>query len=157
LKHTNRIKSISETGMKEPSEEIIKFFIREIDMGKVTQSVLEKFKPIAKKALGQCQTDLVNERLDSAITAGEQAKEEEETETTPEEPERKIITTEEELEAYFIIKTICKQLVDPKRITHKDTLSYFSVLLDSKSTKWICRLFLEGARKYLAFPTEDKS
>lgn len=160
LKYTNRIKSIFDSELKDPSEEFARFFIREIYSGKATQNVIERFKPIIKKALGQYLNELINDKLKTAIEntiSKEQEKQAEPAEEEPETPERKIITTEEELEAYFIIKSICKQAVDPKRITHKDTLSYFSVLVDNNTWKWICRLFLEGSKKYLVLPNEDKT
>lgn len=160
LKYTNRIKSIFDNEIKEPSDEFSRFFIHEIYNGKATQNVIERFKPIIKKALGQYLNELINDKLKTAIEntiSKEQEKQPEPTVDTSETPEKKIITTEEELEAYFIIKTICKQAVDPKRITHKDTLSYFSVLLDNNTWKWICRLLLEGSKKYLILPNEDKT
>lgn len=42
---------------------------------------------------------------------------------TPDSSESKIVTTEEELEAYFIIKSLLKDVVDLQDITYKDTES----------------------------------
>ena len=42
--------------------------------------------------------------------------------------ESKIVTTEEELEAYFIIKNLLKDVVDLQDITYKDTESYINIL-----------------------------
>ena len=39
----------------------------------------------------------------------------------------------------------CK--IKPERITYKDTRSYFNVLLDGKTTKPICRLYLQSSKK----------
>lgn len=157
LKYTNSIKSIYDNELKDPSDEFIRFFIRGIYTGKATQNVVDRFKPIVKKALGQYLNELINDKIKVAIENTIAKEQEKQEEVLAEEPERKIITTEDELEAYFIIKTICKQCVDPKRITHKDTLSYFSILLDNNSWKWVCRLYLDGNKKYLVFPKEDKT
>lgn len=158
LKYTNRIKDMFDSELKDPSEDFLRFFLREIYNGKVTQSVLERFKPIVKRALGQYFNELMNEKLKTAIdNTISKEQEKESSEEQPEIPDKKIITTEDELEAYFIVKTICKTLVDPRRISHKDTLSYFSVLLDNNTWKWICRLFLDGSKKYFILPNEDKS
>lgn len=54
------------------------------------------------------------------------------------------------------MKTILHDVVDPKRITFKDTLSYFGILLDGNTWKWICRLYVEGSKKYIVFPRNDK-
>lgn len=62
----------------------------------------------------------------------------------------------EELEAFFVVKSICREIVESKRITYKDTLSYFTILLDNNTWRWICRLYLNGNKKYLSLPSGDK-
>ena len=67
-----------------------------------------------------------------------------------------IITTEEELEAYFIIKNLLDDTTDIHNVTYKDTESYFSVLYKGNTRKWICRLRLTENMKYLVVPDEAK-
>jgi hypothetical protein len=43
------------------------------------------------------------------------------------------------------------------RIVHRDTQSYFGILLDNNNRKPICRLHLNGNNKYLGLINEDKS
>lgn len=55
----------------------------------------------------------------------------------PDSNESKIVTTEEELEAYFIIKNLLKDVVDLQDITYKDTESYINILYKKNTRKWI--------------------
>lgn len=74
----------------------------------------------------------------------------------PDSNESKIVTTEEELEAYFIIKNLLKDVVDLQDITYKDTESYINILYKKNTRKWICRLRLTDTVKTLIVPDEEK-
>lgn len=154
LKYTNKIKSLFEVELKEPKDEFIKYFIREIYTGKATQNVVDKFKPIVKKALNQYINDLMNEKIKAAFETSEAETDPISEEETDE--KKTIVTTAHELEAFFLIKSICREILEPKRITYKDTLSYFTILLDNNTWKWICRLYLNGNKKYIGIPSDDK-
>ena len=55
-----------------------------------------------------------------------------------------------------MVKTIVADIVDPSRITIRDTQSYCGVLLDDNNRKTICRLRFNAASvKYLALLDED--
>lgn len=71
------------------------------------------------------------------------------------ENKHKILTTVEELEAYAIIKSILRNNIDLSHITYKDTESYFGILFDNNTRKWICRLYINV--KILTLPNEDKT
>jgi hypothetical protein len=161
LKYTNKIKTAFDAEIKDPSEEIVKYFIRDVYSGRATQSAIEKFKPIVKRAFSQYLSELMNDKIKTAIdntisVETDSAKKTEEEEIPSETDDRKIITTEEELEGYFIVKSICREVADTKRITHKDTLSRFNVLFDNNSWKCICRLYLNGKKKYIGIFKDDK-
>ena len=71
-------------------------------------------------------------------------------ESGAEEVNSRIETTEEELEGFYIVKTIVREVVVPDRIGHQDTINYRSVVLNDSSRKPICRLhFNSDRRKYL--------
>ena len=67
-----------------------------------------------------------------------------------------VVTTNEELEAYFLIKTILKQKVPVEDITYKDTERYMNVLYKGNIRNWVCRLVLTESRKYILIPDENK-
>lgn len=67
-----------------------------------------------------------------------------------------INTTEEELEAYFIVKNLLSEIVPIQEITYKDTESYINILYKANTRKWICRLKLTETQKLLIVPDENK-
>ena len=88
----------------------------------------------------------------------EEKKEFKEEETPmPLEEESKIITTEEEMESFFIVKSILRSTVDIQRVAYRDTQSYFGILLDDNNRKPICRLYFNSqSKKYLATFDKDR-
>ena len=64
----------------------------------------------------------------------------------------KIITTQEELDGFAIIKAILYKTIPVNKIYYRDTVSYFGILYDNKNYKWICRLKVEKAIKYIILP-----
>lgn len=70
--------------------------------------------------------------------------------------ERNIVTTPEELEAYFVVKNILKDMVPISDIAYRDAESYFNVLYKDNRNKWICRAVLTDTQKYLLIPDKDK-
>ena len=58
-----------------------------------------------------------------AIPAAEKNKDESES-GEEERPESRIVTTQEEIEAYYIIKSILRSNIDTQRVVMRDTISY---------------------------------
>ncbi len=77
-------------------------------------------------------------------------------ELSDEEIKNCIMTTEEELEGYFTVKSIVREVVDSDRIVHRDTIRYMSVVLDNDRRKPICRLHFNRPTKYLGLFNEEK-
>lgn len=68
----------------------------------------------------------------------------------------KVITTDEELEGYHIVVAILRRKIDKERVVHRDTQSYFGILLDDNNRKPICRLHLNGNTKYISLFDKEK-
>lgn len=165
LKYSNEFKEILANELQSPTDDFLKFFLKRTYSGKQTQNVIERFKPILKKSLNNYISELMNEKIKQALNA-EEVKEEakaaepvkEETDSTVEvDKAKEIITTDEELEGYFVVKNMLKGLVDMNDITYRDTISYFNVLYKDNGRKWICRLVLRDNKKTLILPKEDKT
>nr|WP_302598151.1 type I restriction endonuclease [uncultured Cellulosilyticum sp.] len=159
LKYSNEIKSLFAAQLQSPSDEFTKLFLSTIYSGMKTQNVIEKFRPIVKKALNQFITETMNEKLKTVLDSSSPQEKEESVEQDEEgsiQTNTKIITTPEELEAFFLIKNILKDTVSIDDITYKDTESYFAVLYKGKPTKWICRLILTDTQKVIVIPDENK-
>jgi hypothetical protein len=163
LKYTREIKRILRTELSAPSEEFARFFASQVYAGRMTQAVREQFKDIVERAFKQFISERINERLQSALaqeptTPETGPAEAEESEPKPDEgSESRIVTTEEELEGYYLVKSILHEVVDPSRIFHRDTISYMGILLDDNNRKPICRFFFNSEKKkYLGLFDENK-
>jgi hypothetical protein len=159
LKYSNLIKAVLLNDMDNPSDEFIKYILSYVHEGARTQPIIEKFKPIIKKSFTLLINDIVNKKISSAlIPDGEQHTEEsqEELEDVSTEKESKIVTTEEELQSYYIIKAMVGDEVDIKHITFRDVESYFGVLFDDSNRKPICRLQYTKTQMNIQIPTLEK-
>jgi len=149
LKYTNEIRNIILTELNEPSDDFTRFFARQVYPTMVTAKVLEQFKGLVKRSFSQFINDAISERLKSALQV-QQQQENQPAEAEPEEDEEaRIVTTEEELEAFYIVRAILRQSIDVKRVVHRDTQSYMGILMDDNNRKPICRLHFNGRKKTL--------
>ena len=164
LKYSNEFKQFFAAELQNPSDELIKHFLNLIYKGIKTQNVIEKFRPIVKKSLNQYITEMMNDKIKNALKTESDTEDSSnstkvpDSESEKEEPRKahKIVTTQDELEAYFIVKNLLKDTVSPHEITFKDTESYISILYKNNVRKWICRLILTPTQKILNLPGENK-
>lgn len=167
LKYVHEFKDVFTQQLNEPSDDFIRFFLQGCYSGAKTQNVLEKFRPVLQKALNDYISETMNDKIKTALggsggSVSIQDSRPPETETSAETPtgEEKrtpnIVTTEEELEAYFIVKNLLSETADIHDITYKDTESYINILYKANSRKWICRLRLTDNVKTLLIPDENK-
>ncbi|MBO0789411.1 MAG: hypothetical protein J2P36_00450 [Ktedonobacteraceae bacterium] len=121
---------------------------------------------MTKRAFAQLMNERIAERLRSAMGESD-APEETNGETdqpndlrsvavTPESAS-KIVTTEDELQAYYIVKAIVCAVMDTERIVYRDTQNYFGILCDDNNRKPICRLHFNGKQKYIGLMNTEKS
>lgn len=158
LKYTTAIKNIIIAESKEPSEDFIKFFTKQVYSGRLSKDIIEQFADIVKRAFSQFTNDYVNNRLKQAITPDVPIVEaEQEQNEQPEIKESKVITTEEELQGYYIVKAIVAGKVDLSRIVYRDAQSYFAILFDDNNRKPVCRLHFNGCKKYIGVFDKDKN
>ncbi|MBT2693833.1 type I restriction endonuclease [Bacillus sp. ISL-55] len=162
LKYLNKLKSYLNEQVETPTEEFVRFMISQIYEGVKTKNTLEKFEPIIKKAFKQFINELVNDKLNAALkttNTDEEAQKEaaatSETILVKDEPQ--IATTEEEIEGFAIIKILIKDTLAEERISYRDNLSYFNILLDNSIRKWICRLGFNSSNKYIQFNDDERT
>jgi hypothetical protein len=158
LKYTNELKYLLNQELTNPTPDFVKHFARQVYPSVITAKVLEQFTNLTKKSIQQHISDLITERLKSALSKeDEKVKEEVAIQTESQKiEESKVLTTDEELEGFMIVKTILRQKVNVSRITHRDAQSYFAILLDDNNRKTICRLYLNGSKKFLATLDQQK-
>jgi len=160
LKYTKEIKKILLDQMNNPDENFVRFFASQIYPKKLTQSVKDQFRVITKHAFHQFINDRVNDRLKSALEDDDKDSNnsdlDESSISDKDEQIERIITTEEELEGYFIVKSILRETIDIKRIVIRDHINFCNILLDDTIRKPICRMHFNKDQKRLGLFNEQK-
>jgi hypothetical protein len=155
LLYTKEIKRLLAEQLTNPSPDFVKFFVGQVYSGRMTATVIDKFNEITKQSLKEFINERITDRLKSAMDNGidvsspklpddNEPKNEAEEETIEDDG---IVTTEEELEGFYIVKSILREVINTARIQYKDTKSYFGINLDGKVTKTICRLRFTETKK----------
>lgn len=155
LKYLNQIKADLAVEFANPSDEFVKYFTKKAYPGTVTQKVLEQFKTITKKACTIFVSDVINDRLKSALDS-EHKKEEPLTTSTDINQGPDIETTDDEIMGCMIIKSILSEKVDSKRVDMRDAQSYCAILLDENNRKPICRFYFTDKKKSIAIIDDKK-
>lgn len=155
LKYTKEIKKQIDDELQNPSAEFVKLFANKVYSGRLTEKVMEEFKELVQKGFNQFISEKINDRLNAALNKEAQKQKEEQIEVILEE-ENRVTTTEEEMEAYRIVVAILRRKLHINRIVHRDTQSYFGILLDDNNRKPLCRLHLNGSKKYISLFHDNK-
>lgn len=160
LKYIGGIRRIIASQVKEPSDEWVRFFVSRVYDGRSTQRIIDQFRPLVAKALSQYVGDQVNSRLKTAL--GDDDVTSSDTVVAPEAApspapaaedssvpqaqatDSEIVTTEEELEGFNIVRAIAVSEVAPERVVHRDAKAYMAILLDDNNRKPLLRLNLNG-------------
>lgn len=163
LKYNKEIKKIMLEEMNNPTDAFVRHFAKQIHSGVLTAKVMEQFTGIVKKALNQYVSDLISDRLKSALNNEAKRETTDIVSSTPEldaalptETDSKIVTTDLEKEAFYVVRSILRTKFDINRIVYRDAQSYFSVLVDDNNRKPVCRLFLEGTKKSMVLFDENR-
>jgi hypothetical protein len=152
LKYTREIKRLLAEQMENPSDEFVKFCASKVFDGPLTPSRREYFHGLTKRGFSLLVSERINERLKSAMTGAADIRD-----VGPEaENEGQVETTAEELEGFYIVKSLLRDMVDTNRIVHRDTQSYMGILLDDNNRKPIARLHFNRSRKYLGTFDENR-
>lgn len=154
LKYSNLIKGVLTKEFDSPSDDFVRFIISSVYDGQKNQRVVEKFAPMVKRAFSSLVNEIVNNKISSALSP--ENEEAEEVAPAEEVPVSKIVTTEEEIEAFYIIRGILAGTVSVEDVVHRDTESYFGILYKDNNRKPICRLNLDTKNKQLLIPDETK-
>jgi hypothetical protein len=147
---TNLNSNIKEL-FKNPSDDFLRFLIKDFSSTRITSNVLDRFRPIVQKAINNTLLEIVSEGLSPRTVEVTVAKDEEENVELTETLTSKvgIVTTEEELQSFEIIKKILNENGrDVENLKYKDTLNYFNVM-NRVITKWFIRVNLDQTVKYI--------
>ena len=154
LKYIKAIRKEFETEIDNPSDEFIKLLVNRFFDRPLTANRLSIFREYTKRALTSSINESISSRLKSALSINENIHNEKEKDSEildsiDENSESKVVTTEDEIEGFQIVKAILREVISADRIAPRDTQSYFGVLLDDNNRKPLCRLHLNGGKKYI--------
>lgn len=161
LKYMSELKNIIKAEFASPSADLVRLFTKRVYDGMVNQKILDQFTELVKRSLTNHINDVMSERLNVAIKSTEEVKpvkveSQEPQEIQHEQP--KIVTTEEELEAFYIVKAILRNSISAERITYRDAQTYFSVFIDDNNRKPVCRFYFNSkANKFIGIFDADKN
>jgi predicted type IV restriction endonuclease len=146
LKYTKEIKKLMALEFQQPTPELVRHFASQVYQSRITQPVVDTFSEYIRRAYQQLLTDQINQRLQTALDVNT---------PTPLQPvavaepvpvvplEKQIETTPEEIEAYYMVKSVLREVIDPARVIMRDVQSYCGILLDDNNRKPIIRLYFD--------------
>lgn len=150
LKYIKRFEEVIENEYKAPSDDFIRYLINKSGVceGRITDRIIEKHKNTTVEAFNLFMSKVMKTSLDFSLSSKQETKEN----------KNKIMTTIEELEGYAIVKGILRRLegFDTSRVTYKDGINHFSILLDGNFLKVICKLYFNRSQKYIGFYKNKK-
>ncbi len=153
LLFTKEIKRLIAEQFVDPSPDFVKFFASQVYSRRMTENAVEKFTEITKISLKEFINERIAERFQTAMDSEKNIIDKNDsTEVDQDEVidvDDGIITTEEELEGFYIIKAILREVADISKLQYKDTKNYFGINLDGKVSQTICRLRFNAKKKYV--------
>lgn len=155
MREIGDIVKILQDEMNAPSDDLVRLVTKKFYEGVVNQKVLDKYRPIIKSAFSQ----IVADRLSTKVQALQQSIDTDVEPMAPVEIEDDgIVTTEEELLGFAIVRAICAKVAPVERIHIRDAKSYCAILFDNNNRKPIVRLHFNSATtKYVStFDKEGK-
>ncbi len=163
LKYIGQLKKLVAEEMCNPSDDLVRLFAKQVHDGILWKNILEDFRGRLKLGFENYINEVLNSRLQSAMQPntypGEATGEGVDSGQYPEsDSDKRIVTTQEEIDGFNIVKAIMSKVVAPERVHRRDTINYCGVLLDDKNTRPICRLHFNAASvKYIEIFDAKKS
>ncbi|WP_236858233.1 hypothetical protein [Cereibacter sphaeroides] len=131
--------------MEDPPEELIRLVTAPLHEGRYTAAVIDQFRGLLKSAFKEMIREAVHERLSSALASNEPVAEPSELE--PSEPD--VVTTQEEMEGFMMVKAIVAGTIKPGRVHMRDQKSYCGILVDNNNRRPLARLHFNRSVKYI--------
>lgn len=146
--------------LKAPDDEFARFVVRNIYDGSVTKSVLESLRPAIQSALDEVVRNRIQERLNVTFSS-ENAQNEPGTDKRPKDEvasdDNGVVTTDDEVLAFMIIRAIGAKVAPVDRITMRDAKSYCSIFVDDNNRKPVCRFYFNSkTTKTIGIFSKDK-
>lgn len=147
LKYIRAAANYLKRQMESPDDDFTRAVGRQIHDGSLTKAVFEQIRPAIQSALDEIVRDRIQDKLSITFQEKPTAAPAREAEATAETESNAdgIVTTDEEVEAYMIVKAIGARLCPVDRIAIRDAKSYCAVLMDDNNRRPICRFYFNSA------------
>lgn len=150
LKYSTEIRKAIREELANPSWEFVRYFAKKTYPWSFGQKAYEQFAPIVKDSF----TTIINDIIQDRLAIASRVEQKDDVIQMEEQPTKDgVITTEEELEAYMLIKSILGKVIPAEKIIYEDFKSYFVISI-LKRTYWVCRLHFGLRKKSIGFPLE---
>lgn len=103
-----------------PSDEFVSLIAKKVNFGRLTSDKHKMFKKLMSREL---EVILANVIVDYR------------------ERDNPVITTPEEIEGFYIVRSILSEIIDSEMVAIRDRQSYCAILLDDNQNYTICRLY----------------
>jgi len=154
LKYSKAIKELFANQLKEPTDDFVKFILSDVYDGIKTQNVIDKYRNVVKKSLNDYISELMNEKISTALKNESESEDKaaatiEENIAIEDEEAPRVITTNEEIESYYVVKSLLMEIISPEDLTYKDNEKYFAILYKGNIRKTICRIRFGAKNKQI--------
>lgn len=149
LKYTRAIQNKLGEWLASPPEDFVRLLANDLVAGRrFTPALRDQFTSVTRRAFEQLLAERINERLKGAMapeqissTVPQSTSQDQKADAPVSSVQAPVSeTSQEELEGFYIIRSILRSVVQPKRIVMRDAQSYCAILLDDNNRKPICRL-----------------
>ncbi len=140
-----------------PSDEFVRMIAGRVYSGRLTSSVKDSFTSLIIASVSGLIRDRVNDRLTSALNVSNPTDANHFDSATQSDSDG-IITTQDEIDGFNIVRAIASRAVDPSRVIIRDAKSYCAILLDDNNRKTIARLHFNSptARYFGTFSGKEE-
>lgn len=129
--------------LKAPSDELVRLVGKQVYDGSLTKAVLEQIRAAIQAALDEVVRCHIQDKLNIAFRP-EAPPGEQPVQSAEATPGADVVTTGDELQAFYIVRAIGARLMPVNRITMRDAKSYCSIFIDDNNRKPICRLYFNA-------------
>ncbi|WP_196936601.1 type I restriction endonuclease [Sphingobacterium hungaricum] len=154
LKYFNELTILATGELQNPSDEFVRYFAKQVYPSVVTAKILEQFTPLVKRVFTQIVHDQISERLKSALKKETDGEAQHLPVTLEAEP--LVVTTQDEIDGFLIVKSILRKEIEVGRIFMRDSQSYCGILLDDNNRKPICRFYFTPSRLRIGLFDQEK-
>jgi hypothetical protein len=146
LRYNREIKRLLLEQLDNPAPNFTHYFIKETFDGIATKNVKEQFTAYVKRAFNEFIAEQVDARLKNALAVGAKKEDlpKDDAEGQGDGKDSRIVTTQEEWQAFYLVKSILMGTVKSERVVIRDAVSYCNVLLDNSNRKPLIRFYFNN-------------